>query len=83
MTESERYKLSTYHSIQELHQTETAKVDLVECSLDGKKYVKKTYNCDKRTVFYSLSKLSSPFLPQIYEVFWEKIPLLSRSMLRA
>ena len=55
MTESERYKLSTYHSIQELHQTETAKVDLVECSLDGKKYVKKTYNCDKRTVFYALS----------------------------
>ena len=27
------------------------------------------YNCDKRTVFYALSKLSSPFLPQIYEVF--------------
>ena len=69
MTESERYKLSTYHSIQELHQTETAKVELVECSLDGKQYVKKTYNYDKRTVFYALSKISSPFLPKIHEVF--------------
>lgn len=70
MTESERYKLSTYHLIEELHQTETAKVELVECSLDGKEYVKKTYNYDKRTVFYALSKISSPFLPQIYEVFF-------------
>ena len=70
MTESERYKLSTYQSIKELHQTETAKVELVECSLDGKKYVKKTYNYDKRTVFYTLSKISSPFLPQIHEVFF-------------
>lgn len=70
MTESERYKLSTYQSIKELHQTETAHVELVECSLDGKKYVRKTYNYDKRTIFYALSKISSPFLPHIYEVFF-------------
>jgi len=70
MRESEKYKLSTYRCIELLHKTALATVELAECSLDGKKYVKKTYHADKRNIFHSLLGISSPYLPKIYEVFF-------------
>ena len=70
MTESEKYKLSTYESVEVLHKTDSAIVELVKCSLDDKMYVKKVYPADKRSVFNIIAKNSSPFLPKIYEVFF-------------
>ena len=70
MTESEKYKLSTYQSVELLHKTDASVVELVECSLDEKKYIKKSYHEDKRNLFDVLKKLESPFLPKIYDVFF-------------
>ena len=73
MTESEKYKLSTYESVEVLHKTDSAIVELVKCSLDDKMYVKKVYPADKRSVFNIIAKNSSPFLPKIYEVFFGEV----------
>lgn len=70
MTEVEKYKLSTYRQIGLLHETEMAKVELVECSLDGVKYVKKSYHSDKREIFRILASITSAYIPQIKEVFF-------------
>lgn len=70
MTEVEKYKLSTYRQLALLHDTEMAKVELVECSLDGVKYVKKSYHSDKREIFRVLSAITSAYIPQIKEVFF-------------
>jgi len=70
MTEKDKYKLSTYNSIELLHETETSKVELVECSLDGIRYIKKTYNSDKRAIYNSLSKIKTTHIPEIYEVIF-------------
>ena len=70
MTEKDKYKLSTYKTIDLLHENESSKVELVECSLDGVRYIKKTYNSDKRTVYNALSKIKITHIPEIYEVIF-------------
>lgn len=70
MTEVEKYKLSTYRQLALLHDTEMVKVELVECSLDGVKYVKKSYHSDKREIFRALSTISFACIPRIQEVFF-------------
>ncbi len=70
MTETEKYKLSTYSLVKILHETKTSKVELVECSLDGEKYIKKTYYSDKRAVFNTIAKIKNEHIPEIYEVFF-------------
>lgn len=70
MTEKDKYKLSTYNSIELLHETETSRVELVESSLDGIRYIKKTYNSDKRAIYNSLSKIKTTHIPEIYEVIF-------------
>lgn len=70
MKEKEKYRLSLYIPVHTIHKTETSKVELVECSLDGKKYIKKTYNSDKRTVFNILSGIKSEHIPEIHEFFF-------------
>jgi len=69
MTPQERYKLSLYTAVQTLRRTDTSVVEVVECSLDGMQYVKKTYPEDKRAVFGCLQRLCSDHIPNIKEVF--------------
>lgn len=70
MTETEKYKLSTYSLVKILHETTSSKVELVECSLDGKKYIKKTYYSDKRAVFNTIANIKNEHIPEIYEIFF-------------
>ncbi len=70
MTEKDKYKLSTYNFIELFHETETSRVELVESSLDGIRYIKKTYNSDKRAIYNSLSKIKITHIPEIYEVIF-------------
>ncbi len=72
MTEGEKYKLSLYRSSAVLRSTDTGKVELVECSLDDKKYIKKTYYSDKRVIFSKLRDVNSKNLPKIFEVFFSE-----------
>lgn len=70
MTEKEKYKLSTYEPIKVIHETKASKVELVECSLDGKKYIKKTYHSDKRAVFNIIADIKNEHIPEIYEIIF-------------
>ena len=70
MTEKDKYKLSTYNFIELFHETETSKVELVESSLDGIRYIKKTYNSDERAIYNLLSKIKTTHIPEIYEVIF-------------
>lgn len=70
MTEKEKYILSTYQPVKTIRETESSKVELVESSLNSGKYIKKTYNSDKRAVYNSLSKIKSTHIPEVYEVFF-------------
>ena len=70
MTEQEKYYLSTYVPVELLQKTDSAAVELVQCSLDGRQYVKKTYPEDKREIFGKLSQIHSPHIPAISGVFF-------------
>ncbi|MGN0692010.1 MAG: serine/threonine-protein kinase, partial [Oscillospiraceae bacterium] len=70
MTEKEKYKLSTYEPVKVIRETEASKVELAECSLDGKKYIKKTYHSDKRAVFNIIADIKNEHMPKIYEIFF-------------
>ncbi|MBQ8249020.1 MAG: serine/threonine protein kinase [Clostridia bacterium] len=70
MRESEKYKLSTYSVIETLRKTDDSLVELVESTTDSKKYVKKTYNSDKRAVYNMLKEIENPNIPKVYEVFF-------------
>lgn len=70
MLESEKYKLSTYEVVEVIKQTDASVVEIVKNTIDEKKYIKKTYPSDKRTIFNILAKINSSFIPKIYEVFF-------------
>lgn len=70
MIESEKYKLSTYQTTEILRCKEDSIVETVESSLDGKKYIKKTYHEDKRAIYRLLSDIESDSLATIQEVFF-------------
>ena len=70
MLEIEKYKLSTYRVIETLRKTQETTVELVESDLDSQRYIRKTYNSDKRTVYGILKQLENPNLPKVYEVFF-------------
>jgi len=70
MTEKEKYRISTYHSIGILHETTSSKVEIVENSLDGLKYIMKTYHSDKRSIFHCLAEIKNAHIPEVYEVFF-------------
>ena len=70
MLEIEKYKLSTYRVIETLRKTQETTVELVESALDSQRYIRKTYNSDKRTVYGILKQLENPNLPKVYEVFF-------------
>ena len=63
MLEIEKYKLSTYRVIETLRKTQETTVELVESDLDSQRYIRKTYNSDKRTVYGILKQLENPNLP--------------------
>ena len=70
MLEKDRYILSTYSPVETIRETDAARIELAECSLDGKRYVKKTYHSDRREVFDILKNIDSPHIPRVYEVFF-------------
>ena len=70
MLEKDKYKLSTYRSVKTIRKTNTATVEIVENSLDGQQYVKKTYPADKREIFNILQNIDDPHIPRVYEVFF-------------
>lgn len=70
MTEKEKYILSVFCSVKVLHETADTKAELTESSLDGKKYIKKTYRSDKRTVFNIIANIKNEHIPEIYHVFF-------------
>lgn len=70
MQEREKYKLSTYQTIETLRETSMCRVELVESSLDSLKYIKKTYHSDKRAVYRILSGIECQYIPKVYEVFF-------------
>lgn len=71
LTPAERYKLSTYNMTALLHETEQCRVELVVCSLNGCEYIKRSYHEDKRQIFDIIRRIRSPFIPQIYELFFD------------
>lgn len=70
MLESEKYKLSTYNSVKKLRSTADASVEIVESTLDNTRYIKKTYNSDKRHAYRILKEIDSVNIPKVYEVFF-------------
>lgn len=70
MTDKEKYILSVFRSVKVLHETADSKAELTESSLDGKKYIKKTYRSDKRTVFNIIANIKNEHMPEIYHVFF-------------
>lgn len=70
MTEKEKYILSTYQSDGVIRETAEVTVEAVICSLDGKKYIRKTYHSDKRRVFNTLAGIKNVHIPEIYEVIF-------------
>lgn len=70
MTEKEKYILSTYQSDSVIRETAEVTVEAVICSLDGKKYIRKTYHSDKRRVFNILAGIKNVHIPEIYEVIF-------------
>lgn len=70
MTDKEKYILSVFRSVKVLHETADSKAELTESSLDGKKYIKKTYKSDKRTVFNIIANIKNEHMPEIYHVFF-------------
>lgn len=70
MTEKEKYILSTYQSDSVIRETAEVTVEAVICSLDGKKYIRKTYHSDKRRVFNILAGIKNVHIPKIYEVIF-------------
>lgn len=72
MTEVEKYKLSLYETVCMMKTTKDVKIELVKYSVDGKKYIKKTYHSDMRKVFKLLSSVESVCLPKVYEVFFDE-----------
>ena len=70
MTDKEKYILSVFCSVKILHETADSKAELTESSLDGKKYIKKTYRSDKRTVFNIIANIKNEHMPEIYHVFF-------------
>ncbi len=70
MTEKEKYILSTYQSDGVIRETAEVTVEAVICSLDGKKYIRKTYHSDKRRVFNILAGIKNVHIPKIYEVIF-------------
>lgn len=70
MTDKEKYILSVFCSVKVLHETADSKAELTESSLDGKKYIKKTYKSDKRTVFNIIANIKNEHMPEIYHVFF-------------
>lgn len=70
MTEKEKYILSTYQSAGVIRETAEVTVEAVICSLDGKKYIRKTYHSDKRRVFNILAGIKNVHIPEIYEVIF-------------
>lgn len=70
MTEQDKYRLSLYTTVAVLRATEHGKVELVESSLDGMRYIKKIYPSDKRDVFRVLAEIKNPHIPEIKEIFF-------------
>lgn len=71
MTETDKYKLSLYETAKQLHETDDCRVELARSSFDGREYIKRTYRADKREIFEELRKISSPFIPRVYEIFFD------------
>ncbi len=71
LTETEKYKLFILSTEKCLHETEMCSVELVISSLDGHRYVKRSYHEDKRELFSVLKNIDSPFIPKIYDVFFD------------
>ena len=67
---ADKYKLSIYEAAELIHETDACCVELVTSSLDGRKYIKRSYRDDKRRIFEALRKIDSPFIPKIYEIFF-------------
>ena len=70
VTETEKYKLSLYETVEIIKESEEALVELVHDTYDNKNYIKITYHSDKRELFTKLMDVDSPFLPRIVEFFW-------------
>ncbi len=70
MLDREKYKLSTYQTIETLRRKENSVVELVESTLDGMKYIKKTYHEDKRMIYRLLAEIKNDSIPEIYEIFF-------------
>lgn len=47
-------------------------MELVECSLDGSRYIKKTYKSDKRSVYKVLLEIENDNIPKVHEVFFDE-----------
>ncbi len=71
MTEQDKYRLSLYTTVEVLRTTQYGSVELVESSLDGARYIKKTYPADKRDVFRVLATIKHPHIPEIKEIFFD------------
>jgi len=72
MQENEKYKLSTYNTIKILRKTEISQVELVESTLDSRKYIKKIYFSDKRAVYRILEKIECANIPKVHEVIFSE-----------
>lgn len=70
MTESDKYKLSTYEVTELLSTSSRGKIEKVVCSLDGVTYCKRVLFSDKRAHYAKLRDARLPHVPRIHEVFF-------------
>lgn len=70
MNDSEQYELAQYETLSVLKKSDSAFVELVQNKSDNKKYVKKTYHEDKRTLFNALKNVKSPYMAQIEKIYF-------------
>ena len=71
MTDAEEYELSLYSTVEVLRKNNESVVEIVNNSLDDKKYIKKTYFSDARAIYNILTQIDCCNIPKVYNVFFE------------
>lgn len=71
LTEREKYELSLFSTLDIIKTTDDCIVEVVQNSLDRRKYIKKTYFSDKREIYFKLANMELQNMPMVHYVFFE------------